>query len=79
MIGFTRSGCEEKPGSGLAVVMTNHEAGFKKMYIGTEYAGREFVDALGEFDSSVTVTIMPNGYGKFLVNEKSISVWVLKS
>lgn len=73
-IGWTREGDEEHIKSGLAVVISNKGAGEKRMYIGTQFAGEEFIDALGNCEE--TVAIDNEGYGIFKVEEKSISVWV---
>lgn len=74
-IGWTREGDEEHIKSGLAVVITNKGDGEKRMYIGQQFAGKEFIDAVGNCEE--TVIIDNEGYGNFKVKEKSVSVWVL--
>ena len=76
LVGWVRRGDEEHPGSGLAVLLTNGEGGEKKMYMGKEYAGQQFYDALGVFEEPVTID--EEGYGIFRAGEKSVSVWVRK-
>jgi alpha-amylase len=72
-IGWTREGVDDKPGSGLAVVLTNGSAGHKTMELGAPHAGKEFVDLCGIPDK---VRINEKGVGEFPVNERSLSVWV---
>ena len=75
VIGWTRQGDEEHIKSGLAVLISNAGYAEKKMYIGTEFAGKTFIDSLG--NNEETITIDEEGNGIFKVNEKSTSVWVL--
>lgn len=74
-IGFTRSGDEEHP-NGLAVLLTNGEEGFKKMYVGEQFAGQVWIDALG--NNSYEIIIQKDGHGIFCCNAGSVSVWVNK-
>lgn len=73
-IGWTREGDEEHIKSGLAVVISNAGDGVKRMYIGTQFAGEKFIDALGNCEEEVIID--EEGYGVFKVKEKSASVWV---
>ncbi|MGF1925811.1 MAG: alpha-amylase, partial [Bacteroidia bacterium] len=75
-VGWTRSGDEEHPNSGIAVLMTNGEEGFKEMDMGIEFSGKVFVDGLG--NRAEEVTINEDGKGEFFCNAGSVSVWVLK-
>ena len=75
-IGWTREGDEEHSSSGLAVVISNAGDGEKRMYIGKKFIGKEFKDALENFEE--TVTIDEEGCGRFKVKGKSASVWILK-
>jgi alpha-amylase len=68
VIGWTR-------GSGMAVVMSNGDDGWKRMRIG--YPGETFVDALG--NRSEEIVIGPDGWADFTVNGGSVSVWVSKA
>lgn len=73
-IGWTREGDSEHIKSGLAVVISNGGDGEKKMYIGTQFAGKKFMDGLGNCDEGVEID--EEGFGRFKVKGKSTSVWV---
>jgi alpha-amylase len=77
VVGFTRTGDTEHADSGLAVLMTDSLAGQKRMYVGTQFAGQEFYDALGNIEQAVLID--EEGYGEFQVNGGSVSVWVKKA
>ena len=72
-VGWTREGVDEKPGSGCAVVMTNGGEGYKDMEVGKRHAGKTFVDLLKHRGDEVIIN--EDGWGKFPVNERSVSVW----
>lgn len=73
-IGWTRTGAEDQ--TSLAVVISNSSANSKRMFIGQNWAGREFSDYLG--NSTTTVIIDVDGWAEFPVEEKSVSVWGVK-
>lgn len=73
-IGWTREGDEEHIKSGLAVVISNACDGEKRMYIGTQFIGEKFIDALGNCEEEVIID--EGGYGRFKVKGKSTSIWV---
>ena len=75
-IGFTRQGDDEHIKSGLAVVISNTYDGEKTMFVGENFAGSKFIDALGNCEEEVE--ICENGCGNFKVKGKSVSVWVQK-
>lgn len=75
-IGWTRTGIDEFENSGIAVLMTNGEEGFKQMEIGTHFAGKTFVDLLGKRTEEVVID--ENGVGEFLCAAGSVSVWGVK-
>jgi alpha-amylase len=75
-IGWTRAGTAEYENSGIAVLMSNGEDGFKEMEMGLAFAGKTFIDTLGK--RSEEVTINDQGSGEFLCLGGSVSVWVLK-
>lgn len=75
-IGWTRAGDDEHPNSGFAVLMSNGEEGFKEMEMGAQFAGKIFIDALGNRQEEVILN--ENGRGEFYCNGGSVSVWVLK-
>lgn len=77
IVGWTREGDEEHENSGLAVLLTNAEGGQKRMYVGKQFAGQNFIDCTGNHDG--IITIENDGNGNFAVNNGSLSVWVKQS
>ena len=75
-IGWTQEGDEEHIKSGIAVVISNAGDGFKRMYVGTQNSGEEYIDVLGNCEEIVTVD--DDGCANFSVKGKSVSVWVKK-
>lgn len=75
-IGWTREGEKDRSGSGVAVVMSIAEAAEKEMYVGVQFAGRKFIDAMGEVKNDVTID--EEGNGMFSCLKKSVSVWMVK-
>lgn len=73
-IGWTRTGPEDK--HPLAVILTNAASTSKRMFVGQEWAGREFSDHLDHH--SGLVIIDEDGWGDFPVSDQSVSVWSLK-
>ena len=76
VVGFTREGDEEHPDSGLAVIMSDGTGGTKRMYIGRQFAGMHFVDAMG--NARYNIKIDENGCGDFYVNRGAVAVWIKK-
>ncbi|RYY28856.1 MAG: alpha-amylase [Chitinophagaceae bacterium] len=77
-IGWTRTGDDAHPGSGLAVVMSNDSNGsyVRKMNVGQQNAGAEYYNFI---DAGLpTVTIDENGFGEFPVTGATIAVYVRK-
>ena len=64
IIGFTREGLRERPGSGLAFLCSDGPGGQKRMYVGTYFAGTTFRCVLGRQKS---VVIDDEGCGVFSV------------
>ena len=75
-IGWTRAGDEEHPNSGLAVLMSNGDEGFKEMEIGPQFSGQIFIDVLAKRQEEVTIN--EHGFGEFFCEAGSVSVWILK-
>ena len=75
-IGWTRQGDLEHEKSGLAVVISNTEDGEKRMFMGEEFEGCTFIDALGHCDEEVVID--EEGCGCFKVKGRSVSVWIMK-
>lgn len=76
VIGWTREGDEEHKEAGFAAVVTNGGEGVKHMYVGTKFAGAEFIDCT--LNRRDTIAIGDDGTGDFPVNGGSVSVWVKK-
>ena len=74
IVGWTREGSDEVADSGLAVIMTESEAGSKVMYVGKHFAGCTFKDALQNVKEEVVID--DGGFGLFTVNDGSTSVYV---
>lgn len=74
LAGWTRSGDEEHPDSGMAVILSDGPGGEKNMYIGEKFAGMEFYDCMQNYAGAVT--IQSDGCGVFPVSGGSVSVWV---
>jgi len=73
-IGWTREGIEEKENSGLAVLLSNGEEGYKHMEMGINHAGRKMIDALGHAQQEITVA--QDGWAEFRCEAGSVSDWV---
>ena len=73
-IGWTREGDEEHIKSGIAVLISNKYDSEKRMYIGKDLTGEEFIDAIGNCEEKVIID--EEGFGNFKVKAKSVSVWV---
>lgn len=74
VIGFTRLGDDKHYKSGLAVIISDKYDGAKRMYVGTEYAGSKYIDALGNREE--VVKIDNEGFGLFNVTGGTASVYV---
>lgn len=74
IIGFTRLGDDDHYKSGMAVIISDKYKGSKRMYVGTKFAGERFFDALGNREDEITIG--EDGFGDFIVNGGSVSVYV---
>ena len=74
LIGWVRRGDPERENSGLAVVLSDADAGVLRMEMGAAFAGETFHDALGNCPDPVTID--DEGFGEFRVEGRSASVWV---
>ena len=72
-IGWTCLGDDQHPNP-LAVVISNGKATSKRLFVGENWVGQAFEDALYHYP--LPVTIDADGYGDFPVGEKSVSAWV---
>lgn len=74
IIGFTRLGDDDHYKSAMAVIISDKYEGSKRMYVGTKFAGERFFDALGNREDEITIG--EDGFGDFIVNGGSVSVYV---
>ncbi|KAG0008248.1 hypothetical protein BGZ80_003656 [Entomortierella chlamydospora] len=74
-VGWVRYGDEHHP-KGLAVVMSNSEAGSKTMDVGKDKAGQVWVDMMGYWKEPVTIN--EDGWADFHCHAGSVSIWVQK-
>lgn len=74
VVGFTREGESAYPDSGVAVLLSDSVGGRKRMYVGKKLAGCRMVDAIGKMKNSVQIDA--EGWGEFVVDGGSVSVWV---
>ncbi|WP_316842348.1 alpha-amylase [Pedobacter gandavensis] len=74
-IGWTRAGIAEKVNSGIAVIMSNGEEGFKAMEMGLENVGKTMIDAMGNRNEKITID--EKGWAEFFCNAESVSVWTI--
>lgn len=73
LIGFTRAGVPEVPGSGLAVLITDSQGGSKRMCVGPALAGRTFRCVLG---GQRSVRVDEGGWGVFTTAPGRPAVYV---
>lgn len=76
-VGWTRAGEDECENSGIAVLLSTGEEGFKEMEVGNKFAGKIFTDVLGYRKQDVIID--ENGWAEFHCNAGSVSVWILKT
>ena len=74
VIGWVRKGDAEHRDSGVAVVLSDGDAGVKRMNVGPGFAGKAFHDALGGCPEPVTIDA--DGFGEFPVPARAAAVWV---
>ena len=77
LVGWTRRGDMAHGNSSMAVVMSDRDAGARRMEIGTVYAGESFYDALGNCPEPVVIDA--EGFGDFRTEAGNVSVWVRQS
>jgi alpha-amylase len=74
-IGWVRRNNEaENEDACIAVVLSNSDAGNKKMFVGNSFADKIFKDVLN--NNPATITINQDGFGEFVCNAGSVSVWM---
>lgn len=76
LVGWVLEGDVEHTDSGLVVVMTDKEGGYKQMNAGKNLANQILYDITG--NRKDTVYVDENGIGNFPCNDGSVSVWIKK-
>ncbi len=74
VVGWTRTGIQEKEYSGMAVLISNGDIGEKTMSLGENNKGRKMIDVLG--NQQETITLNDKGEGLFKVGGGTVSIWV---
>jgi alpha-amylase len=74
VIAWQRLGDTAHPGSGLAVLVSNGEQGYKTLSFGSAWAGTTWVDHTGHIDEMVRLN--EDGQGVFRVSARSVSTWI---
>lgn len=72
-VGWVRRGTADKP-DGVAVVLSNAEAGTIRMFVGEMHKGEVWTDVLGWESSEITIS--DDGWGDFVCPGISCAVWV---
>lgn len=73
LIGWVRHGDEEHPEK-CVVVISTEEKKVLKMFLGKELEGRVFADFTGNCEDKITIA--EDGFGDFVSEPGSISVWI---
>ena len=76
VIGWTLEGDKAHKDSGLAVIMSDKEAGEKNMFVGTQHAGEVWTDQLSP--EREPVTINDDGMAVFRCDGGSVSCYSKK-
>lgn len=74
VIGWTREGHDDRPGSGLAVLLTNSSGGTKKMSLGEHNAGKIVRPILGD---GPEIQLDEQGAAEFTVPDAGAEVWTV--
>ncbi|WP_290527233.1 alpha-amylase [Alistipes sp.] len=75
-VGFTRTGDERHPDSGLALLISNGDDGEKEMSVGEAHNRETWREITGSFDEEVTIG--DGGKALFKVRGGKLAVWVKK-
>ena len=76
IVGWSYEGDSQHLNSGFAVIVNDGPGGQKKMYVGKNHANEIFVDCLNNVLEEIIID--KDGFGIFLVNGGSVSVWTKK-
>lgn len=74
IVGFTRLGDDAHYKSGMAVIISDKYEGSKRMYVGKNFDGDKFTDALGHREDEIIID--EEGFGNFVVNGGQVSVYI---
>lgn len=74
IVGFTRLGDDAHYKSGMAVIISDKYEGSKRMYVGKNFVGDKFTDALGHRENEIIID--EEGFGNFVVNGGQVSVYI---
>ena len=74
IVGFTRLGDDNHYKSGMAVIISDKYEGSKRMYVGKNFVGDKFTDALGHREDEIIID--EEGFGNFVVNGGQVSVYI---
>lgn len=77
IVGWTRSGDDDHPDSGLAVLMSNDSDGARKMEVGKKFAGMTFYDVTEKCIEPVEID--EDGFGLFGTAGGNVAVWVTQN
>jgi alpha-amylase len=72
-VGWTIDGDGDRPNSGIAVLLSNGDEGFKSMEMGKQFAGKVFRDRLKTVEGEVVIN--GEGWGEFRTMAGSVSAW----
>ncbi len=73
-VGFVRAGDADKPGSGLALLLSNGEDGEKEMFVGENRKGETWREITGNIAEKVVIG--DDGKAIFRVHGGKLAVWV---
>ncbi len=74
MVGFTRKGDHDQPGSGLALLISNGDDGEKEMLVGEDHKGETWHEITGNIPEKIVVD--DQGKALFRVHGGKLAVWV---
>lgn len=75
IVAWIRRGDENHP-DGCVVVMSNDEAGDKRIFVGDDYSGTAWIDKLGHIEGEIIIE--EDGHANFPVGEGSVSIYIRK-
>lgn len=75
VVGWVRHGEDSMEKSGCAVVISNHEEGAKRMFVGEHRAGEKWIDFTNTRKDEIEIG--EDGFADFPVDGQSVSVWGL--